>query len=61
LAGYFLSSTSFLSISAPLSIASAIYLVSAISFYYFFRNIAPPEERMLLRKESFRAPASGLG
>jgi MFS family permease len=61
LAGYFLSSTSFLSISAPLSIASAIYLVSAISFYYFFRNIAPPEERMLFRKGSFRAPASGLG
>ncbi|MGP8070093.1 MAG: MFS transporter [Candidatus Bathyarchaeia archaeon] len=61
LAGYFLSGTSFLSISAPISIASAIYLVSAISFYYFFRNIAPPEERMLLRKESFRAPASGLG
>jgi MFS family permease len=60
LAGYFLSGTSFLSISAPVSIGGAIYLASAISFYYFFRNIAPPEERMLLRKGTFRTPASGL-
>jgi len=50
LAGYFLSGTSFLSLSAPVSIGGAIYLVSAISFYYFFRNIAPPEERLLFRK-----------
>lgn len=60
LAGYLLSGTSFLSISAPVAIGGAIYLVSAISFYYFFRKIAPPEERLLLRKGSFRAPASGL-
>ena len=60
LAGYFLSGISFPSISAPVSIGGAIYLASAISFYYFFRNIAPPEEKMLLRKETFRTPASGL-
>jgi MFS family permease len=61
LAGYFLTGTSFLSISAPVSIGGAIYLASAISFYYFFRNIPPPEESLLLRKGSFRAPPSGLG
>jgi len=61
LAGYFLSGTSFLSLSAPVSIGGAIYLVSAIIFYYFFRNIAPPEEKMLLRRGTFRRPASGLG
>jgi MFS family permease len=60
LAGYFLNGTSFLWISAPVSIGGAIYLASAISFYYFFRNIAPPEERLLFRKETLRAPASGL-
>ena len=60
LAGYLLSGTSFLSISAPVAMGGAIYLVSAITFYYFFRKIAPPEERLLLRKGSFRAPASGL-
>ena len=60
LAGYFLSGTSFLSISAPVSIGGAIYLASAISFYFFFRNISPPEERLLFRKGAFRAPASAL-
>ena len=60
LAGYFLSGTTYLSISAPVALGGAIYLVSAISFYYFFRKIAPPEERLLLRKGAFRAPASGL-
>jgi hypothetical protein len=60
LAGYFLNGTSFLSISAPVSIGGAIYLASAISFYYFFRNIAPPEERLLFRKGTLRALASGL-
>ncbi len=60
LAGYFLSGTTYLSISAPVAIGGAIYLASAISFYYFFRKIAPPEERLLFRKEAFRAPASGL-
>lgn len=60
LAGYLLSGTSFLSISAPVALGGAIYLASAISFYYFFRNHAPPEEKLLFRRGTFRAPASGL-
>ncbi len=50
LAGYFLSGTSFISISAPVALGGAIYLASSISFYYFFRNIAPPEEKLLFRR-----------
>ena len=53
LAGYLLSGTSFISISAPLSIGAIIYLGSAIGFYLFFRNIAPPEERAIMRRGSF--------
>ncbi len=56
LAGYFLSGASFLSLSAPLAIGSAIYLGAAIAFYLFFRNIAPPEERAILRRGSFGVP-----
>jgi MFS family permease len=44
LAGYLLSGTSFIWISAPLALGGAIYLGSAVGFYVFFRNIAPPEE-----------------
>jgi MFS family permease len=44
LAGYLLSGTSFMSISAPIWSGGAIYLASAVAFYLFFRNIAPPEE-----------------
>jgi hypothetical protein len=61
LAGYFLSSSSFLSISAPVSVGGLIYLASAVGFYYFFRNIASPEEALILKKGGFRAPVSRLG
>ncbi len=44
LAGYFLSQTSFLSLSAPLLIGGAAYLASAIAFYFLFRQTPPPEE-----------------
>ncbi len=44
LAGYFLSQTSFLSLSAPLLIGGAAYLGSAIAFYFLFRRTPPPEE-----------------
>lgn len=43
-AGYLLSSTDYVSISAPLLIGSAIYLASAIGFYFLFRGTPPPEE-----------------
>jgi MFS family permease len=43
-AGYLLSGTDYLSISAPLLIGCAIYLVSAVAFYFFFRGTPPPEE-----------------
>jgi MFS family permease len=43
-AGYFLSETDYLSISAPLLIGAAIYLISALTFYFFFRTSPPPEE-----------------
>jgi MFS family permease len=49
LAGYLLSGTGFISISAPLSLGGALYLGSAIGFYLFFRNIAPPEEETVMR------------
>jgi MFS family permease len=44
LAGYFLSQTSFLSLSDPLLIGGAAYLGSAIMFYFLFRGTPPPEE-----------------
>jgi predicted MFS family arabinose efflux permease len=59
-AGYLLSSSSFLWISAPLSIGGAIYLVSAVVFYLFFRNIAPPEEAVVMRGGRYGVARSGL-
>ncbi len=44
LAGYFLSQTSSLSLSAPLLIGGAAYLASAVAFYILFRGTPPPEE-----------------
>ena len=44
LAGVFLSSRSYISISAPLTLGGGIYLASAMAFYTFFRNAPPPEE-----------------
>jgi len=44
LAGYFLSGSGFLSISAPLLIGAAVYLTSAITFFLLFRGISPREE-----------------
>jgi len=43
-AGLLLSSPDYVSISAPLLIGSAIYVVSAIGFYFLFRGTPPPEE-----------------
>lgn len=43
-AGYLLNGTDYASISAPLLLGSAIYLASAIAFYYLFRRKPPPEE-----------------
>jgi MFS family permease len=60
LAGYFLSGTSFVSISAPIVVGSMIYLGAAVGFYLFFRNIAPPEERAILRRSKFAVPRPGL-
>ena len=53
LAGYLLNGTSFISISAPLSLGGAIYLGSAVVFYLFFRDIAPPEERAIMGRSRF--------
>jgi len=44
LAGYFLSQTSSLSLSAPLLIGGAAYLASAVAFHILFRGTPPPEE-----------------
>ena len=44
LAGYFLSQSSFLSLSAPLLIGGLAYLGAAVGFYVFFRATPPPEE-----------------
>lgn len=44
LAGFFLSQTSYLSLSAPLLIGGAAYLGSAVAFYFLFRRTPPPEE-----------------
>jgi MFS family permease len=43
-AGYLLSGTDYVSISEPLLIGSAIYLASAVAFYFLFRGTPPPEE-----------------
>ncbi len=43
-AGYFLSETDYMSISAPLLIGAAIYLISALAFYSLFRETPPPDE-----------------
>jgi len=43
-AGYLLTGTDYASISAPLLIGSAVYMASAIAFYFFFRGTPPPEE-----------------
>jgi MFS family permease len=53
LAGYLLSGTGFIWISAPLALGGAIYLGSAVGFYVFFRNIAPPEETASAGKNRF--------
>lgn len=52
LAGYLLSANDFISISAPLIIGGAVYLGSAIGFYFLFRGVPPPEEASLV----FRRP-----
>jgi MFS family permease len=44
MAGYLLSGTTLVSMSAPLLIGAGIYLISAIAFYLLFRSIPPPEE-----------------
>jgi hypothetical protein len=44
LAGIFLTSENYLSISIPLTLAAGVYLASAVAFYVFFRRIQPPEE-----------------
>jgi predicted MFS family arabinose efflux permease len=60
LAGYLLSGSSFISISAPVSIGGAIYLVSAVSFYLLFRNIAPPEEAVVMGRGRYGVTRPGL-
>jgi MFS family permease len=55
-AGYLLSANNFISISAPLVIGGAVYLVSAVGFYFFFRGLPPPEEAPLVFKK--RLPVS---
>jgi len=60
LAGYLLSSSSFIWISAPLSVGGALYLASAVGFYLFFRNIAPPEEAVIMGRGRFGVARSGL-
>jgi MFS family permease len=54
LAGDLLSGSSFISISAPILIGGAIYLVSAVAFYLFFRDIAPPEEMDVKRRDRYQ-------
>jgi len=60
LAGYTLSGTGFISISVPPLLGGAIYLGSAIGFYLFFRNIAPPEERGVIGRGRFGVPRPRL-
>jgi MFS family permease len=47
LAGYLLTGTSFVWLSAPLLIAAAAYLGSAIGFYFLFRGTPPPDEVLI--------------
>lgn len=47
IAGFFLSQTSFASISAPLVIGGGTYLAAALAFYFLFRKTPPPEELIL--------------
>lgn len=47
LGGLLLGGTSFVSVSAPLLIGAAVYLGSAIAFYFLFRRVPPPEETQL--------------
>ena len=44
LAGVFLASESYLSISMPLILGGLVYSISAVAFYVFFRRVQPPEE-----------------
>lgn len=44
-AGVFLNSQNYLSISAPLIIGGAVYMIAAVAFYNFFRRTRPVEER----------------
>jgi len=44
LAGVFLTSESYVSISMPVFLGGLVYLASAVAFYLFFRHIQPPEE-----------------
>jgi len=44
LAGTFLTSESYVSISMPIFLGGIVYLASAVVFYLFFRGIQPPEE-----------------
>jgi len=50
LAGYFLSQSSSLSLSAPLLIGGAAYFAGAVGFYILFRGTPPPEEVLPLSK-----------
>jgi MFS family permease len=60
IAGYLLSGASYASISAPIVVGGGLYLVSAVGFYEFFRNIAPPEEAAVMRRERYGVVRSGL-
>jgi len=60
LAGYLLGGVSFIWISAPLILGGALYLASAVGFYLFFRNIAPPEERAIVRRGGLAVPRPTL-
>jgi len=60
LAGYLLSGSSFVSLSAPVLIGGSIYLASAAGFYLFFRNIAPPDEAIMMGKGRYGVTRSGL-
>jgi MFS family permease len=59
IAGYLLSGTSFVSISAPIVFGAASYLASAVAFYLLFRNIATPEEDVIIRRGRFGVARSG--
>jgi len=54
LAGYLLSSSGFILTSIPVLVGGAIYFISAVAFYLFFRNIAPPEEMDIVRRGRYQ-------